>query len=527
MIRAIDSAGNYGATGRITVINSVPADVTGLKAIVLENVINITWNNIADGDLKYYVIKSGTDWELGEHLALVKGNSHTLNGYKKTSPTDNLDIMIKAVDMGNQESLTADKTSLNIISPSKPIVTYSFNGPDIVLEWYSVKNTFDIAYYKLEAAHNELLSIKSDSYTEKVSWKSNNYIVKAYDTSSNVSIASDIIVDVVLPTTIELTANTINNNIFLYWATEKGSLPIDRVEIRKGSVFSTAEVIGEKSSTFTNIIELIGGEYTYWIVPIDTAGNYGNELSTTITAESTSDYSLKNIWKSEFTGNRINLLVDVETFIYLYGPHTANETFKNHFINNNWNTPQDQIDAGYELYYQPAETYAEYEEVFDYGVLLTTTTTIEVVSDIISNNGLYAHTISVSPDGIDYTEYAEGNSKVLANNFRYIKVKITFNSINELGYIRINSLEVRLGSILKALSGKGTALSTDEAGTPVYIDSFTDIESVVITAESDTGVLAVYDFHDVPNPTTFYVYLFNIVDGSRVDGDFSWTIRGY
>ena len=76
-------------------------------------------------------------------------------------------------------------------------------------------------------------------------------------------------------------------------------------------------------------------------------------------------------------------------------------------------------------------------------------------------------------------------------------------------------------------SGNGTASASDSGGTSVNFNlSFVDVESITVTPKgSSAPVIAIYDFTDTPNPTSFKVLLYN-TSGTRVSGDFSWTARG-
>jgi hypothetical protein len=52
-----------------------------------------------------------------------------------------------------------------------------------------------------------------------------------------------------------------------------------------------------------------------------------------------------------------------------------------------------------------------------------------------------------------------------------------------------------------------------------------DIDSISVTPLATSSVVAVYDFVDSPNPTSFKVLLFNS-SGTRISGSFSWSARG-
>ena len=88
----------------------------------------------------------------------------------------------------------------------------------------------------------------------------------------------------------------------------------------------------------------------------------------------------------------------------------------------------------------------------------------------------------------------------------------------------------------KTDAGTVSAVSTDTGagyanGTLVTLNkSFTDIASILVTPNLDSGtednLTAIFNFEDVPNPTTFRVLLFDGA-GARASGPVSWNVRGY
>ena len=65
------------------------------------------------------------------------------------------------------------------------------------------------------------------------------------------------------------------------------------------------------------------------------------------------------------------------------------------------------------------------------------------------------------------------------------------------------------------------------SGTVVDITpgGFVDVSAIELTALGTTPLICVYDFVDIPNPTTFKVLVFN-TSGTRVSATVSYTIRG-
>jgi len=208
------------------------------------------------------------------------------------------------------------------------------------------------------------------------------------------------------------------------------------------------------------------------------------------------------------------------------------ETFEDHFINNSWATPQDQINAGYPLFIQPANPTGEFLQVIDVGVLIDSSVRVSLLAQLnyILTGADVEYTISLSVDGVTYTDYADTDS-VYASNFRYVKIFIEVTS-DGIGLLKLNDLKVTIGLKTKRDSGNGTALAADSGGTTVtFYRTFKSVESIVVTALYDAaetkGITAIYDFAGTPDPTTFKVLLHSNLTGTRIDGDFSWVATGY
>ena len=80
-------------------------------------------------------------------------------------------------------------------------------------------------------------------------------------------------------------------------------------------------------------------------------------------------------------------------------------------------------------------------------------------------------------------------------------------------------------------TGTTTCVPKVPQGTVVEFDSGNNVLFYIQTPYLDQGtsstgaLIAIYDFTDTPNPTSFKVLLYNS-SGTRVSGDFSWTARG-
>jgi predicted phage tail protein len=443
------------------------------------------------------------------------------------STTFNYKLLENGTHTFKVEALNVALTSSNAIEqtvvvdvPLSPNVSVAYKGENVLIKWEESNSTYPISHYIV--SHADLTTIaKTTTYTTKVNWSSKSITIQAVDIAGNVSTVRTATSTIALPSITEVTSKVIDNNILLYWKQTAKTLPISYVEIKKGQTLVSAELIGTNNSTFANLFESKSDYYTYWITPVDSAGNKGDSLSTTALVNEPPDYVLNAQWFSDFSGTKNNAAVDSGK-LYL---GIKNESFQSHFTVNGWSTAQDQINAGYLLYAQPFATTSYYEEVFDYGtVLASTTATVTLDYERVGNGGFQID-ISTSTDGTTWTLYSN-MSKVTTSNFRYVKVKVSFIGTVNDAFI-VNTMEVKLDSKIKSDSGKTTANAGDTNGTIVNFNKpFVDVQHIGVTPLGTTRKSYVCDFTDIPNPTFFKVYIYDM-NGNRITSDFTWSAEGY
>lgn len=367
------------------------------------------------------------------------------------------------------------------------------------------------------------------------------YRIKALDTgviphySSN---AAETTLTITAPSKPIITnARVIDNNVLLNWTCNEGTFPIRTYELRKGTVFATAEVLGLKDGKFTVLFESKEGTYRYWLVAYDIAGNISVETFVDVVVNEPPDYILLTSWIDNWTGATHSNLVDNATgqvlngataFTEVIGPVNTTETIQEHFDNNSWTSPQDQIDAGKPYFAEPSLTSAQYIRTFDYGVTLSSAViSITQLYQVVTGSCTVSYTISTSNNGSSWDDYVN-TARVLGVNFRYVKVTIditTNGGNNDL--VVMQPMTVQLDAKLKNDSGKGNIASSPSSGAAVTFKvPFVDVDAISVQPIGGTAVYAIIDFTDVPNPTGFTIYLLDI-NGDFVTGDYSWIARGY
>ena len=402
-------------------------------------------------------------------------------------------------------------------------------------------------------------------------------LIKAIDTTGNESVnAAQATVTIQNPNSVSpLIVQVIDNNVLLTWANATTSFNIDTYEVRRGEVFSSAEVVGFTDGTFQTVFEVTGGVFKYWVRAIDVQGNTGLEVSVNANVDNPPDFILQSNQLLDLsTGTKVNILTEVgaavtadgtiftadstavtadsdDTFV-LVGPANITETWQDHFDSiiaagsfpvpvtadnailkadstlftadsSNPSIRQLQTDNGFPFFLQPTPTMASYENTTDFGGLFTLSR-IQLTPDIdiLAGNPGITFTIGYSDDNITFTDVV--GLEATGIDFQFVRIKIDITSSSQTDLLRINSLRLKLDVKLKTDAGGGTASAS--GGTQVDFNlQFVDISSIQVTASGTSSVIAVYDFIDLPNPTNFDVRLFDS-SGTQVAGDFSWNVRG-
>ena len=345
------------------------------------------------------------------------------------------------------------------------------------------------------------------------------FLIKSIDLFGNYSTNfASTIVTVIPPGTPTVAASVIDNNVLLSWTVPTASFMIDRYRIyRNGILFGTTR------ATFSAAFETVAGTYTYGIEPVDIAGNVGGTGYVTVSVNTPPDYQLQDRRYSNFDGTMHNVLrLSNSLLACVDRPEVWNE----HFIEDSWDQPSDQTEAGYPVYIQPTELTGWYEEVIDYeleiqNTIVTVTYQLAQIIPEVDVTVLLAY----SSDGIVYSPFVAGYSQFIPT-FRYLKLRIEFTAHSDKALAELTILQITLDVKREVDGGEIIALASDVEGTIVYFNkTFKDVNSITATADSIEPIIIIYDFVDIPDPTFFKVYALDST-GNRVTYLVSWKARG-
>jgi hypothetical protein len=288
---------------------SNPSTVTGFMVQVESYGVRLRWNANPELDVTTYEIRQGPSWTTAALVTRVAATAYTV-----TAPgAESVTYLIKAVDVVGNASTTAASAMVNLAPPLAVNPSSSFEGADFVLVWTANAGSFPIREYEIRygstfASATIVQRVQATAYRQPANWiGARTWWVVAIDVFGNQGDLSSTVGTVAPPITTSLSPTVIDNTVLLRWAATSGTLPIATYEIRRGAVFATADILGAKAATFNVILETIKGTKTYWVVPIDAAGNRGTELGLDVTVDSPPDFILRDTFLSDFFDARTNV----------------------------------------------------------------------------------------------------------------------------------------------------------------------------------------------------------------------------
>ncbi len=432
---------------------------------------------------------------------------------------------------------------------------------------------------------NKELEIISDaeSFKEEVSWQipsgstqvDKYYYVIPRDLLNNEGTALQIKVTIKSPDDVNAQgkiSEVIDNNVLLRWNAPTvnaiDQLKIDHYIIRKNTGdntnYAASTLIGEIDGIFDVVFETVANTYTYLIKAVDTAGNESETALPKLLSvsqppdfvlnadhNSTFDTTPSTVTSASFT-NCLKIFDDNLNQNVIYMPvltdsnGVGTETWATHFTNNSKTTLQGFISANNLNYLEPAPTgtsgKGSYVEIFDYGTTLNNTniTTLAQIQAEGSGTVDRKHIIQLATASGSFGTGVEavGDSvSRFASGFQRVKYTVEATSSASSSpagsLIKIKNLNLRIDAKIKNDTGKGY-FDHDESsqanGLEVNFNTtFIDVQGINVTPNVNgttaEGIIAVVDFVDQPNPTSFKVLLYN-TNGSKVSGNFTWQCRG-
>lgn len=538
-VAGVDLRGVAGAAGSdIATIVGADAPMVANEFISVKS--QLTWNAPAGGTLpiKGYEIRHGASFAAGTFVAITDALSYRV----PVDWTGARTFWVAAVDInGNYGSGGSTVATVNVAGA--PTVTGAIVLALMELSWNEPPATLPIEEYELRygvgsdtwGSATTYGRVKGTKFSIEVDWSGERkWFVSAVDLNGNVGADGSTTLTINPPAAVNVVAQTVDNNVLLYWSEALATLPVRTYEIRRGATYAGSTLVGNKSGGFTTIFETASGTFTYWITGIDSAGNLGTPSARTVTVSQPPDFVFLIDYDSTFSDNFSNAFLDTGTG-YVLLPVETGETWAQHFSNNSWTDIDDQLTAGYEIYIEPSVASGYYEELIDYGALIPNTKiTVTPTGAVIDGTPTLTCKISVSDDDVSYTDY-DNTYEVYATNFRYIKVRITVASSGGDDVYELQQLNVRLdakllsdagvvnaraGGSVTSITRTGTTATVTTSGTHGKVTG----DYVEIAGANETDYNGIFEV--TVTDTTHFTYEVANSPSSPATGTITWDNGG-
>lgn len=504
-----------------------PADVTypdGGYRIEAEKLI-LSWNANTEPDFAYYEIRTfNAGWGNDEYL--FRGNVTELAVTPTGAGTTDT-WYIKAADtVGNYSTNTAVisfnyPSVANISDIFEEYIDTSLTEATITLSWDPVLptfslNTYEIAYTDTSGQRNSpptpdkniIKYTTSPSIILPANWiGTQEFTVTVVDKLNQRSSGYSKQIVKLPPNPItSLKIQVIDNNILLFWSYgAKTSLPILHALLKRstdGGV--TWETIGSKSGGFTSFSELAAGFYTYGITVVDTDGWESEIVQQTVEVTQPPDYAFLGEYNSTFENYTIDTTTSTVSKVnainyageLIFGVNTT-ETWAQHFTNNSWSTPQNQVSAGYPYYLQPGTGTSSYTEEIDLGYTIAySQLTLNITGNNLVGNSKLSYEIYTKENAGDSYVYTTG----FATNIRYIKIVISCSAVTTGSLYRVTNINLKLSTKQKT---EANSVLLSSGGIVNFNTQFIDVQSIILSPAGTTPITALYDYRDYTASGTY------------------------
>lgn len=392
----------------------------------------------------------------------------------------------------------------------------SLTAATVTLDWnlgVAAEPVFGLRGYRISytpegAEAPEVKEVDANTITLAANWLGDRiFTLQRVDKLGHVSAGRAISLHKARPAPVQnFRAQTIGNRAIFYWDMPASTtLPVLDVVIRVGDSWDDSDLVGYKNGSFTVTDVLEAGNYTYWMAVRDTDGYLSDPVSLTVRLTGPSGFVFFGDFDDTLIGGMLVNAVREEVIgtpldrrVLL--PLKTAETFEEHFSNNGWTTPQDQVAAGFPIFAQPGLGNGSYEVVFDFGSTLPACqVSLSVDGDTIAGDPAVTVRLYTSNDGVTWLFAGAGAGHsvgAFATAFEYIKARVEVVASSGDDLYSINGLRVSLDAQKKTANGIVSAIAADVSGTVVnFPEEFYDVTAITLSVAGAIPLQPTYAFN--------------------------------
>jgi Putative phage tail protein len=475
-----------------------PAALTTVTAQVLPRAVRVTWDRSIDPLIAYYIVRYGAEastWE--DNAATERKVKADTTDFPANFLVGTHRAFVCQEDLYGARSASISTTFVIELPRAVPLTGNSVANTAF-LRWgslsgvvdgeWSAQTSFQIEYYEVAKAK----------------------VVSAYLRGTPAA------------------PYYIPNSIGVIWPST-----FEAIEARNLLRATTAStLVGKYAGEFAVSDEQQPGDWQYCVRGVDFAGNKGPPACITLAIEAPDNYFLldeiDNLLPEPETTEAGVVQAGATPFEWL-GPIKTAETWAQHFETRSWDQIQDQIDAGFPVYAQPADvTPALVAWEFDYvnplpSLMVTAESTYTVVAPTPILRMRLKSKVNAGDAWTLVQEQPDMVSSLLPVNSRWVRVEAEIaTDAAQHGLLVLSNIAYRIDVKYKDDSGI-VETGSDAQEVVVFNIPFVDVRGVSLTSLDANVAFARAEIAFDQRSMT--VYSFGPT-GLPVGGTVSWIARG-
>ena len=320
------------------------------------------------------------------------------------------------------------------------------------------------------------------------------------------------------------------NSVAIGWNDSKINQPISTYAIYTGNAgdsFASCTLFGKAGSDSRSDIVIFrsSGNKVIWMTATDLAGNVSAPSSVNVIVALPINLVLSTEYDENWGGTITNGFVESGS---LFMP-SISQTWGDHFSSHSWTTIQNQIDAGFSLYYEPSGSTGSYVELHDIGKIIPNgKISVTPVVAYVLGTSTSSTQIEWSADNATWVAGTTGSIEVQATNVRYLRITFTVNSAGQDGLVRLDRVHVVVSSESRSEVASLALNAGDVIGTLYSCNTpFLAVLAAVASPLSSSNIAKLNVIVDTTTSVAkIYVQAWD-VSNARCGGTVSLSIGGY
>lgn len=278
-IKARDTSNVLSSNAASVTVTVIAAAAPTVTHTIDDPLATISWTSAAGSyAAAYYELRTGASFAAGTLVAKVNANDFGLPITWSGSRT----FWVAAVDPVGTIG-DAGSRVITITPAAAPTVTAAFYGRSCTLTWNATQGTlrtrfYEISYGDVYADRTIITRIGSDGtgYSLSADWSgSRRFWVAAVDGNGNLGSAGSVVTAIGAAPAPVLDSIFVGQNVQISWTPVRGTLETVFYEVRRGTVWGSAVLVGRVNSTYVDVKGGWLGTERFLVRAVDANGQYG------------------------------------------------------------------------------------------------------------------------------------------------------------------------------------------------------------------------------------------------------------